>query len=124
MLHNFYVDDLLKSVETEELAIRLIKHTKAVCQADGFNLKKSISNKKVLYSISSRIWSKKWCEKCGSGYQFTIREDIASLPGQRKWHIQILNCVKRHTDEKKGDAINYKFPFWPPWICSTIYAER
>ena len=78
MLHNFYVDDLLKSVETEELAIRLIKHTKAVCQADGFNLKKSISNKKVLYSISSKI------QKCGSGYQFTIREDIASLPGHRK----------------------------------------
>ena len=63
MLHKLYVDDLLKPVETEELAIRLIKHTKAVCHADGFNLTKSISNKKVLYSISSRI-SKKWCKKC------------------------------------------------------------
>ena len=48
LLHNFYVDDLLKSVETEELAVRLIRDVKAVCQAGGFNLTKFISNKTVL----------------------------------------------------------------------------
>ena len=33
LLHIFYMDDLLKSVETEELAIRLIKNVRAVSQA-------------------------------------------------------------------------------------------
>ena len=46
MLHNFYVDDLLKSVETEESAVRLIRDVKAMCQAGGFNLTKFILNKK------------------------------------------------------------------------------
>ena len=40
LLHNFY--DLLKSVETEELAVTLIKDVKAMCQAGGFNLTKFI----------------------------------------------------------------------------------
>ena len=48
LLHNFYVDDLLKSVETEESAVRLIRDVKAMCQAGGFNLTKFISNKKVI----------------------------------------------------------------------------
>ena len=45
-LHN--LDDLLKSVETEDLAIRLIRDAKTMCQAGGFNLIKFISNKKVV----------------------------------------------------------------------------
>ena len=48
LLHDFYVDDLLKSVETEDLAIRLIRDAKTMCQAGGFNLIKFISNKKVV----------------------------------------------------------------------------
>ena len=46
LLHNFYVDDLLKLVETEESAVKLIRDIKAMCQAGGFNLTKFISNKK------------------------------------------------------------------------------
>ena len=46
--YNFYVDDLLKSLETEESAVRLIRDVKAMCQAGGFNLTKFISNKKVI----------------------------------------------------------------------------
>ena len=48
LLHNFYVDDLLKSVETKELAIRLIRDIKAMSRAGGFNLTKFISNKVVI----------------------------------------------------------------------------
>ena len=50
--YNFYVDDLLKSLETEESAVRLIRDVKAMCQAGGFNLTKFISNKKkVIQSV-------------------------------------------------------------------------
>ena len=48
LLHNYYVDDLLKSVKTEELAVRLIRDFKAMCQAGGFTLTKFISNKKMV----------------------------------------------------------------------------
>ena len=48
MLHNVYVDDLLKSVETEELVVRLIRDVKAMRQAGGFSLIKCISNKKMV----------------------------------------------------------------------------
>ena len=48
LLHNFYVDDLLKAVETEELVVRLIRDVKGMCQAGHFNLTKFISNKKVV----------------------------------------------------------------------------
>ena len=46
LLHNFYVDDLLKTVKTEELGIRLIRDVQTMCQTAG--LKKFISNKKLV----------------------------------------------------------------------------
>ena len=47
------MDDLLKSVETEESAVRLIRDVKAMCQAGGFNLTKFILiKKKVIQSVS------------------------------------------------------------------------
>ena len=52
LLHNFYVDDLLKSVESEEIAIQLIKDLRRMCRESGFNLTKSICNRKgVLQSV-------------------------------------------------------------------------
>ena len=52
LLHNFYMDDLLKSVETKESAVRLIRDVTAMCQAGGFDLTKFISNKKkVIQSV-------------------------------------------------------------------------
>ena len=40
LLRSFYVDYLLKSLET---AVRLIRNVTAMCQAGGFNLTKFIS---------------------------------------------------------------------------------
>ena len=51
--HNFYVDDLLKAVKTEEGAVQLMMEVKKICAAGGFNLTKISSNSvKVLESIS------------------------------------------------------------------------
>ena len=44
---NFYVDDLLKSVEDEEYAKNLIRRIRKMCSADGFSLTKFISNNKL-----------------------------------------------------------------------------
>ena len=52
LLHNFYIDDLLKSVESEEVAIQLIKDIRKMCGEGGFNIAKYICNRKaVLQSV-------------------------------------------------------------------------
>ena len=49
---NFYVDDLLKSVNSEDDAIKLIKNIRSMGNEGGFNLTKLVSNsKEVLHSI-------------------------------------------------------------------------
>ena len=48
LLHNLYVDDLLRSVELEEIAIQLIKDARRTCGEGGFNLTKFICNRKVV----------------------------------------------------------------------------
>ena len=54
--NNFYVDDMLKSVENEDKAITLMKDVKLMCQEGGFNLTKLASNsKRVLQSIPEKV---------------------------------------------------------------------
>ncbi|TWW55967.1 hypothetical protein D4764_09G0010170 [Takifugu flavidus] len=48
VLNNFFVDDLLKSVDTETNAIQLYKELKALCAAGGFNLTKWSSNSRAV----------------------------------------------------------------------------
>ena len=45
---NFYVDDLLKSVKSEEQVIKLIEKIKPMCKSEGFNLTKFLSNTKAV----------------------------------------------------------------------------
>ena len=50
--NNFYVGDLLKSVDDADKAIKLIKEVKAMCASGGFRLTKFLCNsKKVPPSI-------------------------------------------------------------------------
>ncbi|KAL4009499.1 hypothetical protein ACER0C_003351 [Sarotherodon galilaeus] len=50
VLHNFYVDDCLKAVSSEEEAIQLYHTLRAVCQRGGFRLTKWISNSRAVLS--------------------------------------------------------------------------
>ena len=57
---NFYVDDMLKSVPTEERAIEVVQGTKAMCKKGGFKLTKFVSNsRKVLESVTEEDRAKK-----------------------------------------------------------------
>ena len=53
--HNLHKDDLLKPVETEELAIRLIRDIKAMRDAGGFNLTKSFQIRWLLNQFQNMI---------------------------------------------------------------------
>ena len=46
--HNFYVDDLLKSMRDLESAKQLVKNVISMCKSGGFHLTKFISNNKEL----------------------------------------------------------------------------
>ena len=48
--HNFYVDDLLKSVPTPEEAITLMEQLIELCAKGGFNLTKFVSNNRKVWS--------------------------------------------------------------------------
>ncbi|XP_078284303.1 uncharacterized protein LOC144609366 [Rhinoraja longicauda] len=45
---NFYVDDGLKSMTTEEEAIQMVKHLTSLCNKGGFRLTKWISNSRAV----------------------------------------------------------------------------
>ena len=52
LLTDFYVDDLLKSLDDEQETINLIKNTDGMCAAGGFNLTKFVcTNQKVMEAI-------------------------------------------------------------------------
>lgn len=48
VLRNFYVDDCLKSVATEDQALALVKELTALCAKGGFSLNKWVSNSRVV----------------------------------------------------------------------------
>ena len=71
LISDFYVDDLLKSLDGEKLTINLIKNTDGMCGAGGFNLTKYMCvNQNVLKSIP--------LEKRAEGLKVAV-EDLALL---------------------------------------------
>ncbi|XP_052322001.1 uncharacterized protein LOC127908283 [Oncorhynchus keta] len=81
---NFYVDDCLKSVATEEQAIALTKNLRDVCSQGGFKLTKWVSNSRtVLASISDEHKAKQIKE---------LDLDREKLPVERalgiRWNIE------------------------------------
>ena len=52
VIHNFYFDDCLKSVTSEDAAVRLVNQLRELLARGGFNLTKWVSNsKKVIESV-------------------------------------------------------------------------
>ncbi|KAK7886828.1 hypothetical protein WMY93_026449 [Mugilogobius chulae] len=63
LLHNFYVDDCLKSTATEEEAITMIKDLMNICSKGGFQLTKWVSNSRVVIRAVDEIHrAKDWFE--------------------------------------------------------------
>ncbi len=80
---NFYVDDCLKSVASEE-AVSLVQDLSNLCQQGGFTLTKWISNKRtVLHSLHEECRAKEWKE---------LDLDKDSLPVERA--LGLLWCAE------------------------------
>lgn len=80
ILNNFYVDDCLNSVPSEDKGVSLPRDVKALCLNGGFQLTKWISNSRlVLASIPEDERAK----------------DHNSLP--MEWALGVKWCIKSHT---------------------------
>lgn len=89
VLHNFYVDDCLKSVSSEEEAVLLFHNLKALLQKGGFNLTKWTSNsRKTLAAIPVKDRAKEVKD---------LDLDQCTLPLERalgvQWSVQ-SDCFK------------------------------
>ena len=82
--HNFYVDDLLKSIEDLDSAKRLVKDVINMCKSGGFYLTKFIfNNKELLLTVpenqkngskrSRFVWRFTKCESIGNLLEFNRR---------------------------------------------------
>lgn len=87
VLRNFYIDDCLKSVSSEEEAVQLCQNLKAVCQQGGFNLTKWISNSRLVLASIPQVEKAKEVKDL----------DLDLLPVERalgvQWCIQ-SDCFK------------------------------
>ncbi|PWA32804.1 hypothetical protein CCH79_00018048 [Gambusia affinis] len=81
---NFYVDDCLMSLGSEEEAIKMVNELNALCKRGGFQLEKWISNSRaVLHSIPEEHWAKDLKE---------LNLDQDDLPAERV--LGLLWCVE------------------------------
>ena len=110
LLQDFYVEDMLKLVDEEEQAIRLIKEVEGMCKAGGYNLTKLVStNSDVISSIPT--------EKRAEGLKTQyiggcLPEDDESALGLL-WHLpddtfRFEVCFKYDNGTRKGLLVNYK----------------
>lgn len=80
--HNFYVDDLLKSVPTPESAIALMEQLTKLCAKGGFNLTKFVSNNR-------KAWA---AIPLGKRADPSLDFNLDELPVDRalgvRWHIE------------------------------------
>ena len=78
LLHNFYVYDLLRSVESEEIAIQLIKDVRKICGEGGFNLNKFICTEKKFSNLFLNAIK-------GVGYKMQTLMDVYQCKGYIWW---------------------------------------
>lgn len=70
---NFYVDDCLKSLESEEEAVSMVKHLTMLCQRGGFTLTKWISNSRaVLQALPDEHRAKDMKERGGGRFHIQV----------------------------------------------------
>lgn len=109
--NNFYVDDCLKSLPSEEEAIQMVKNLTTLCRKGGFNLSKWISNSRsVLTSIPQEHRTKETKELdldweslpleralglqwCVENDQFKFKTTIKEQPQTRRGILSVVSSL-------------------------------
>ncbi|KAM3875257.1 uncharacterized protein ACN63O_000311 [Diretmus argenteus] len=111
VLHNFYVDDCLRSVASEQEAVKLHQDLKAICHTGGFRLTKWMTNNRNVLSsipqedratevkdldldqdslIIERALGVQWCILTD---QFKFRVNIQQKPLTRRGILSMMSSV-------------------------------
>lgn len=94
---NFYVDDCLESMASEEEAVQMIKNLTAPCQKGGFNLSRWISNsRKVLLAVAEDSRAKEVME---------LDLDTYQLPVERAPGLPISSSGLQHRNSHRREEV-------------------
>ncbi|KAJ8415190.1 hypothetical protein AAFF_G00008880 [Aldrovandia affinis] len=103
VLNNFYVDDCLKSVPTEDDAMTLAKDLRTLCASGGFTLTKWTShNRKVLMSIPEEQRAKETNNLDLSSEALPVERERYTV-GYRNRCFHLQHQVARQANDKKGN---------------------
>ncbi|XP_067660612.1 uncharacterized protein [Haliotis asinina] len=80
--NNFYVDDCLKSVSTEETAVKLVDKLKSACEEGGFQLTKFTSNNRDVLNLIPSEHRSKHVQTHDLNYDLLIERALGM-----QWHI-------------------------------------
>ncbi|XP_048587898.1 uncharacterized protein LOC125571976 [Nematostella vectensis] len=99
VLHNFYVDDVLKSVDTSASAVTLANELTELCGRGGFNLTKFMSN-------SREVLAEVPIEKRAAP---TLDLDLDELPVERalgvRWNVETDTFGFKVSNTEKADTM-------------------
>ena len=101
VMRDFYVDDLLKSLQNDDIAIKYVKDMISVLNSGGFHLTKFISNSQnVLIEVPEAQLSE-------SQRNFSINEEITERTLGVRWdihndHFTFCSTIKEHTITKRN----------------------
>ncbi|KAK0141947.1 hypothetical protein N1851_020380 [Merluccius polli] len=124
---NFYVDDCLKSVESEEEALSMVKHLTTLCQKGGFILTKWTSNSRtVLQALSEDQRAKDLKEldmdrdelpaERALGLRWCVEEDTFTF----KLDMNQMSCTRRgmlSVSSSVYDPLGFLAPIMLPAKC-------
>lgn len=109
--HNFYVDDCLKAMASDEEAVQMIKDLTALCEKGGFTLSKWISNSRtVLLSVTEERRANKMMELdldadqfpteralglqwCTGTDMFQFRTSVREQPQTRRGILSVVSSL-------------------------------
>ena len=121
---NFYVDDLLKSLDNERETIKLIKNVKAMCASGGFKLNKFLSNKKqVLHSIDAADRRRGVKDKDLMG-DLPPEQTLGVLRDTETDRFGFRVTLKQKIVNKEGSTISYQLSLRSFGVCNSFSSSR
>lgn len=101
--HNFYVDDCLKSLPTEEAAIKMVQDLTALCNKGGFKLSKWLSNSRsVLHSISDHSKAKEILEMDLDGDELPVERALGLQWCTESDTFNFKICLQDQSHTRRG----------------------
>ena len=101
VLRNFYVDDLLKSVDHENGLLRIANEVASMLRRGGFNLTKFISNSRFIAKLFTSVKTGSPSPRNGSLHRCN-RQSTRNKVACKRGSIPVLFCYRKTASDEKG----------------------